>query len=344
MGRIGRFDVGTLRVAARPSPPFVTYEDGAYEGFTLELLELVAAEIDAELEVYGVTSNAKLVDDVVRGEADVGAGALAVTSNREQRIDFSQPYFDSGLQIMVPNQPRGLFGGRVAAIARTLFSVDLLVVCLSLLVVLFVAAHVIWLAERRSNPEFPAAYLPGIWEAFWWAAVTATTVGYGDKTPKGVGGRLFGLLWMFVGLFLLAYFTAGIASAVAIDELEGEIGGPADLRGNRVGVVSDSLASEFVDDLGIPSSAFPQAEDAYDALLAGSLDAVVHDTASLQHFVTNNADGGARLTGSVFAERGFGFALGPDSDLAEPINLGLINVIESGRYDDLHDRWFGADG
>ncbi len=339
----GRFDVGSIRVAARPSAPFVTYDDGDYGGFTLDLLELVAAEIGAELEIYGVTSNAKLVDDVVRGEADVGAGALAVTSSREQQIDFSQPYFDSGLQILVPSEAGGIFGGRVGTIARTIFSIDLLIVCLSLLVVLFVSAHVIWLAERRSNPEFPAEYRAGIWEAFWWAAVTATTVGYGDKTPKGVAGRLFGLLWMFLGLFVLAYFTAGIASAFAIDELEGQIGGPADLRGHRVGVVADSLASEFVGDLGIPTNDFPQAEDAYDALLAGSLDAVVHDAASLQHFVTSNVDGGAQLTGPVFAERGFGFALEPDSELAEPINIGLINVIESGRYNDLHDRWFGVD-
>ena len=205
---------------------------------------------------------------------------------------------------------------------RNVFSVDLLIVCVSLLVVLILAAHVIWLAERRSNPEFPADYWPGIWEALWWAAVTATTVGYGDKTPKGVGGRLFGLLWMFVGLFVLAYFTAGIASAFAIEELEGNIGGAADLRGSGSGwcrTRSDrSSSATWV----CPQPSFQQANDAYDELLAGSLDAVVHDAASLQHFVTGNAEGGARLTGPVFSERGFGFALGPDSALAEPINLG----------------------
>ena len=337
------FDVGLIRVAARPSEPFVIYADDAYVGFTMELLDLIADEIGAELEIYGVTSNAKLVDDVARGEADIGAGALAVTSRREARIDFSQPYFDSGLEIMIPSASDGVFGGRLRAVLRTVFSLDLLLVCLSLIVVLFGAAHVIWLAERRSNPEFPPGYREGVWEAFWWAAVTATTVGYGDKTPKGVTGRLFGLLWMFVGLFVLAYFTAGIASAFTIDELEGRIEGPADLRGHEVAVVADSLGAEYMAVQGLPAERFEQADQAYAALLDGEVDAVVHDAALLRHFVTNNADGGARLTGLRFEERGFGFALANDSELTEAIDIGLISVIESGRYRELRERWFGTD-
>ncbi len=336
-------EVGTIRVATRTAPPFVTFDDDTYAGFTMELLEMVAEEIGAGLEIYGVTSNAKLIDDVARGEADVGAGALAITSERERQIDFSQPYFDSGLQILVPIDDDGAFGRRLAAVARNLFSGNLLLVCLTLVVVLVVAAHIVWLAERKNNPEFPQSYRAGIWEAFWWAAVTATTVGYGDKTPKGVAGRLFGLLWMFVGLFVLAYFTAGIASAFAIDELQGQISGPADLRGKNVGVVADSLAEEYLRTQGIPATEYVTGQEAYNALVDGSLDAIVHDAAILQHFITENAEGGVEITGVLFAERGFGFALASDSELTEALNRGLIGVIESGDYSELHDQWFGAD-
>jgi len=336
-------EVGTIRIATRTAPPFVSYNNELYTGFTIELLDLVATEIGADLEIYGVTSNAKLIDDVARGEADLGASAIAITSLREQRIDFSQPYFDSGLEIMVASESRGFLGGRLAAVARTIFSLDLLLVVLSLIVVLFAAAHIVWLAERRTNPEFPQTYKEGIWEAFWWAAVTATTVGYGDKTPKGVVGRVFGLFWMFVGLFVLAYFTAGIASAFTLDELEGRIAGPGDLRGNDVGVVADSLADEYLKSQGIAATEYLTANEAYDALLDESLDAVVHDAAILQHFVTETDNADIDLTGLVFAERGFGFALGNDSELTEAVNRGLISVIESGEYGELYEQWFGAD-
>ncbi|MDH3680207.1 MAG: transporter substrate-binding domain-containing protein, partial [Acidimicrobiia bacterium] len=58
--------------------------------------------------------------------------------------------------------------------------------------------------------------------------------------------------------------------------------------------------------------------------------------------VATDARGGTRLTGTTFAERGFGFVLPRDSDLAERVNRSLLGLIESGEYDRVHDRWFGS--
>ena len=334
--------VGRLRVVTRLAAPFVTYDDQSYGGFSIDVLELVGEDIGADIDVYAVTSAVKLVDDVARGEAALGVGAIGITSSREEMVDFSQPYFESGLQILVTDRSGGFLGGRVGAVVERLFSRNLLVLIGVLLVLLTIAAHAIWLTERRDNPQFPESYRAGIWESFWWAAVTATTVGYGDKTPKGTTGRLFALLWMFSGLFVLAYFTAGIATAFTIEELEGSIAGPADLRGRVVAAPAESAAVEYLDSRGIAASEFPTADAAYEALLAGDVDAVVHDAAILQHFVATDARGGTRLTGTTFAERGFGFVLPRDSDLAERVNRSLLGLIESGEYDRVHDRWFGS--
>jgi hypothetical protein len=57
-----------------------------------------------------------------------------------------------------------------------------------------------WLFEHRSNLDFPRAFNSGIWNAIWWAAVTAFTVGRGDKTPRTVPGRLIVMLWMGLNL------------------------------------------------------------------------------------------------------------------------------------------------
>lgn len=341
-GADARASTGPLRVVTRLDAPFVTYDGGAYHGFTIELLQLIADDIGAEVDVYAVNTSAKLIDDVNRGEADLGVGAFAITSRREEAVDFTQPYFDSGLQILVADRADGFLGGRPGAVARAVFSVDLFALCLVLLVILVLAAHVVWLTERRHNPDFPASYRAGIWESLWWAAVTATTVGYGDKTPTGVAGRVFGLFWMFSGLFVLAYFTAGIATAFTIDELTNTIDDPADLRGRAVAVPADTPASEYLAGQGIGATEFETAEQAYDALHDGEVEAVVHDAAILQHFVATDGRGGVDVTGSVFAERGFGFAVQAEAELAETINRSLLVVIESGDYDALQDEWFGA--
>ncbi len=336
--------VGPVRVVTRLAPPFVSYSDGRYEGFSMELLDVVAADIGAEIELYAVNTSAKLIDDVSRGEADLGLGALAITARREAAVDFSQPYFDSGLQILVADESRGFLSGRLGSVARALFSTDLLVLVLVLMTVLVLAAHLIWLTERGSNPDFPQQYRAGIWESLWWAAVTATTVGYGDKTPKGPAGRVFGLVWMFSGLFVLAYFTAGIATAFTIDELNRGVDEPTELRGRAVGAVIDSAATDFLERQGIAATEYVSADEAYDALLDGRVEAVVHDAAILQHFVATNERGGATISSLVFAESGFGFAMPPDSELTEAVNRSLLELIESGDFAELHEKWFGTGG
>ncbi len=335
--------LGTLRVVTRLAPPFVDYQGSSYGGFSIELLRLVASDIGADVEIYAVNSSAKLIDDVDRGAAAIGVGAVAITSEREHEVDFTQPYIDSGLQILVADRDPGLFGGRLGSVTRNLFSGNLLALVLVLIVAMTLSAHAIWLTERRKNPDFPVSYRAGIWESLWWAAVTATTVGYGDKTPKGTAGRIFGLFWMFSGLFLLAYFTAGITTAFTIEELHRSIDEPADLRGRSVGVVADSAAPDFLARQGIGAVSYPTDREAYEALLDGELEAFVHNAAILQHFVATDGRGGVDVSGLVFAERGFGFIVETDSELTEILNRSLLSLIESGRFDALHEQWFGAD-
>lgn len=61
-----------------------------------------------------------------------------------------------------------------------------------------------------------------LWDGIWWAVVTVTTVGYGDLTPKSVGGRLVGMALMFVGIGFLSLLTAAIASRFVKQERSDE--------------------------------------------------------------------------------------------------------------------------
>lgn len=65
------------------------------------------------------------------------------------------------------------------------------------------------LVEGHINREFDS-----VGDAIWWALVTITTVGYGDKVPVSTGGRIVGALVIFSGYGLLSIFMATIASAL----------------------------------------------------------------------------------------------------------------------------------
>jgi voltage-gated potassium channel len=49
-------------------------------------------------------------------------------------------------------------------------------------------------------------------DAIWWAFVTVTTVGYGDKFPVTTGGRIIGAMLMITGIGLFGTFTGFVAS------------------------------------------------------------------------------------------------------------------------------------
>lgn len=76
-----------------------------------------------------------------------------------------------------------------------------------LVIFIFLAAAVVFLLERRVNTEFKTFS-----DSLWWAFVTLTTVGYGDKVPVTPGARVASVFLMFIGLGLLSVVTASFSS------------------------------------------------------------------------------------------------------------------------------------
>ncbi|RCH56338.1 ion transporter [Mucilaginibacter hurinus] len=58
----------------------------------------------------------------------------------------------------------------------------------------------------------PASNIKTAEDAIWWAYVTITTVGYGDKFPVTTEGRIIAAVLMTAGVGLFGTFTAFIAS------------------------------------------------------------------------------------------------------------------------------------
>ncbi|MBY5163756.1 glycine betaine/L-proline ABC transporter substrate-binding protein ProX [Salsipaludibacter albus] len=332
-----------LRVSVRTLEPFVLYENRVYTGYSVELAEQLASRMGREVEILAVNSIAKQLDDLDREAADIALAGLSITAERELDNDFSLPVFQSGLTILVPTASQTGFLGRAGTIARSILRPTLLWWILGFGLVLLMAAHLIWWFERRDNPDFPETYRRGIWDSFWWSAVTITTVGYGDKAPTGNAGRSFALLWMIAGYFVFASFTASITSTLAISELRGTIAGPSDLPGHTVATVADTEAERWLIQEGVGPVPHPDIDAAYAALDSGDADAVVFDAPVLQYHAAREGAGRVRTVGPVFDEVRYGVALrNGDNELREQVNLALLDMIESGAYEQLRERWFGA--
>jgi ABC-type amino acid transport substrate-binding protein len=189
---------------------------------------------------------------------------------------------------------------------------------------------------------FPQSYWRGIWQAFWWAAVTVTTVGYGDKTPTSALGRLVALIWMFTGLILISSFTASVTTVLTVQQLSGRIRTPSDLRGRQVATVDESTADLYLQNRAIDVVAFESIESAYRALLVGQVEAVVYDAPVLQYYASHEGQGKVRVVGPMFQQQWYAIGLVQGSPYREPIDRALLKLRENGTYQQIHDKWFGS--
>ena len=328
-----------LRVVVKNFEPFVMQREERLTGFSIDLWDEIAGRLGLPYALSEVTTVVEQLEAVQTGRADVAIAGISITSAREAEIDFSQPFFNSGLQILAPTrQQPGLL-----ALLRVAFSPTLLQIIGLFAVVILIAAHVVWLVERRSNPHFPRDYFHGIWESIWWASVTVTTVGYGDKTPNSVVGRAMGLLWMFMGLFLIANFTANVTTALTLDELRGDIQHVDDLSGRAVATVEGSTAADYLRSWGLSPRAIETTtvQEAYALLEAGDVQAVVYDAPVLRYYVATASSSEFRVAGPIFNREDYGIALPEDSPHLEDINRAVLAIREDGTYAEVYAKWFG---
>jgi voltage-gated potassium channel len=88
------------------------------------------------------------------------------------------------------------------------------------LMLIFLCSFAVFYFEHNETE----ANIHSLWDSFWWAIVTVGTVGYGDRYPVSVAGRLVGLLLIFSGVGLMSLLTATIASVFVEKKIKEEKG------------------------------------------------------------------------------------------------------------------------
>jgi len=335
-----------LKILTKPIEPFVTDNVENPAGFSIELWDMIARERGWTSGYLVVPTLTELLDGIQAGRADLAIAAISITAEREEVMDFSHPYFRAGLQVMVSAQDNE-DGVQIWGAVRDLFwSKGFAIAALIFLATVLLVSHITWWLERGKNEHFSKNYIPGVWDAFWWAIVTITTVGYGDKAPKVLSGKLFALFWMIFGYFMFAYFTAVVTSTVTVQELRGSITGPDDLFGKKIAVIDNSTSALFFARRGQEGDlvAVDRIEDAYALLKEGKVEAVVHDAPVLQYYAQRGGRGDVRLVGTPFNNEQYGILLPRGSPLREQINQSILRLRESGAYRRLYVKWFGAAG
>lgn len=317
----------TYRIGVSEAPPFAMKDErGAWDGIAVRLWRHVAGDLGIQFELQELP-----IQDIIQGleHAQLSAMISAVVSaERVMRVDFSHPYYAGRLGIAVPITPSN---SNWVPVLRNLMSLDFLKIIGMLLIILGIAGTLVWLIERRANPDhFSRRPFKGVADGLWWAAVTMTTVGYGDKAPRTHLGRIIGGVWMFAAVVQISFFTAEVTSTLTVKNLAGRVRGPSDLAHVRVGTVRDSAVEEELRSvMGIAAVGYSGYADGLSALSNGDVDAFVASEPIVRYEVAKQFHGRLIVLPASFLREDFAFALPLNSPLRRDINESLLRYIDS---------------
>jgi ABC-type amino acid transport substrate-binding protein len=287
----------------------------------------IAANLGLEYEIREYALEG-LISAVRDHEVDVGVGAITINAARESVMDFSHSIYSTGLGIAV--KPASSSG--IRSTFRGLLSWAFAKVIAGLLLLLALMGGLVWISERRKNPgQFGGGPLHGIAAGLWWSAVTMTTVGYGDKAPVTLIGRMLALAWMFTAIIVFSFFTASITSTLTVKQLASSIRGADDLPGKRVASMGGSTSATYLERRGIAFRSVATVKEGIEAVAAGDVDAMVYD-APLLRYVAKHAGRDVVVLSRTFKRQEYGFALPEGSPLREPINRALLAEMTTDRW------------
>ncbi len=327
----------SLRVAVREVPPFALRDNaGQWTGLSIQLWDDIAQSLGWEFE-YQELPLRETIDALASGAVDAAPVALTMTAEREERIDFSHPYFVGGLAVAhLKAEQQGWL-----AVLRGFASREFLGAVGALALVLLLAGAAVWLFERRANPdEFGEHPLRGLGNGFWWSAVTMTTVGYGDKSPRTVGGRVVALIWMFASLIIIAGFTASIAASLTANQLGQDLLRDRPLSKLTVGVLAGSSAEQFANSAGSTVRSYPTLEGAANGVRDGEVEVVLHDAPILQYMSRTDQPWLTVAPGTLVRED-FGIGLAPGSRFREVINGHVLSLQHDDSWAEAKRRYLG---
>jgi ABC-type amino acid transport substrate-binding protein len=326
----------TVTIGTKAVPPFAMKRaDGTWEGISIDLWNRAAEKLDLET-VIAEADQEGLFTGVREGRFNAAVAAITVTAEREQEFDFSHPIYSTGLGIAVREE-----GGGWKSTVLQFVSLDFLRVVVLLLALLAFIGLLAWLFERKRNPEqFAESPVRGLGGGLWWAAVTMTTVGYGDKSPVTVGGRIIGLIWMFAAIIIISSLTAAITTSLTVSQLDTLVEDPDDLYRVRVAGVSGTTSEQYLKDEGITYRGFPSLEEAIKALAEGKADAVVHDAPLLKYQI-RRLDERLTVLPHIFDRQDYAIMLPARSELREPLNRVLLEEMQTRWWPETIQKYLG---
>ncbi|KAL9328317.1 hypothetical protein ACSQ67_003320 [Phaseolus vulgaris] len=317
-----------------------------FEGFCIDVflaaVNLLPYAVPYRFISYGDGKNNPSMTELVRlittGEFDGAVGDIAITTERTRMVDFTQPYIESGLVVVAP------VGKAESHALAFLAPFTPKMWCVTAVFFILVGA-VVWILEHRVNDEFRGPPKKQVVTILWFSFSTMF-FSHRENTVSTLGRAVL-IIWLFVVLIINSSYTASLTSILTVQQLYYSIKGIESLVNSKepIGYTQGSFAKNYlVQEIHIEESRLVPLTTPEDIARAlrngpknGGVAAYIDERAYTDIFLSSRCD--FTVVGQEFTRNGWGFAFPRDSPLAVDMSTAILQMIDSGDLQRIHDKW-----
>uniref|UniRef100_A0A8C2ITD1 Glutamate receptor n=1 Tax=Cyprinus carpio TaxID=7962 RepID=A0A8C2ITD1_CYPCA len=346
-----------------------TYIKKCCKGFCIDILKKIARNVKFTYDLYLVTNGKHgkkinnvwngMVGEVLNKKAVMAVGSLTINEERSEVIDFSVPFVETGISVMVSRSngtvsPSAFLEPFSASVWVMMFVMLLLVTAMAV----FMFEYISPLGFNRNLAQGKDPHGPSftMGKAVWllWGLVFNNSVPV--QNPKGTTSKFIVSIWAFFAVIFLASYTANLAAFMIQEEFVDQVTGLSDKKFQspysysppfRFGTVPNGSTERNIrknyPDMHQYMVKYHQSgvNDALVSLKTGKLDAFIYDAAVLNYMA--GRDEGCKLvtigSGYIFATTGYGIALQKGSAWKRSVDLAILAIIGDGEMEELEAQW-----
>ncbi|XP_042562080.1 glutamate receptor ionotropic, NMDA 2A-like [Clupea harengus] len=289
----------------------------------------------------------------------MAVGSLTINEERSEVIDFSVPFVETGISVMVSRSngtvsPSAFLEPFSPSVWVMMFVMLLLVTAIAVFMFEFISP----LGFNRNLAQGKDPHGPSftVGKAIWllWGLVFNNSVPV--QNPRGTTSKFIVSVWAFFAVIFLASYTANLAAFMIQEEFVDQVTGLSDKKFQspysfsppfRFGTVPNGSTERNIrknyPDMHQYMVKYHQGgvQDALVSLKTGKLDAFIYDAAVLNYMA--GRDDGCKLvtigSGYVFATTGYGIALQKGSYWKRQVDLAILGIIGDGEMEELEAQW-----
>ncbi|XP_076373999.1 glutamate receptor ionotropic, kainate 2-like isoform X2 [Tachypleus tridentatus] len=366
----------SLIVTTVINPPYTMLKESAellggndrYEGYCVDIIHELSKQLGFSYRFKLVNDNAYgikneegewngMIGELIRGEADIAIVDLTISSSREEAVDFTMPFMNTGISILFKKPVT-----KVTSLFSFLspFSMEVWIYMMGAYIGVSLT---LFLVGRLSPYEWgnphPCRQDDQVLENSFsllnssWFTIGSLMQQGSDLAPRAMSTRTIAGIWYFFTLIMISSYTANLAAFLTVEKVVYPIENAEDLVKQtkiKYGCLATGSTKAFFKESKIPTyqkmwkqmekdpSVFTKSNsEGVDRVLEGNY-AFLMESASIEYRVERNCN--LTRIGGLLDSKGYGIATPKGSPYRTPLSSGILKLQEGGVLHILKERWW----